>query len=97
MALQHVRVFGHYAHQLRGDHAAALAAFDSAGGLALAGLGRRDGALGEARWIRQIERLLAGPSWLSVHTLRLDPLWDPIREHPRFKTLLAKYGGQAAR
>ena len=39
----------------------------------------------------EIERLLAGPSWLSVHTLRLDPLWDPIRDHPRFKALLAKY------
>ena len=39
----------------------------------------------------EIERLLAGPSWLSVHTLRLDPRWDPIREHPRFKALLAKY------
>ena len=39
----------------------------------------------------EIERLLAGPSWLSVHTLRLDPLYDPIRDHPRFKALLAKY------
>lgn len=40
----------------------------------------------------EAERLLAGPSWLSVHTLRLDPPWDPIREQPRFKALLAKYG-----
>jgi serine/threonine-protein kinase len=39
----------------------------------------------------EIERLLAGPSWLSVHTLRLDPRWDPIREDPRFKALLVKY------
>ncbi len=94
-------------------------------GKALAGLGRRSEALGEARWLAQsalyredayyhpllaenragilarageadasldeIERLLAGPSFLSVHSLRLDPLWDPIREHPRFKALLAKY------
>jgi len=97
----------------------------AARGLALAGLGQRDEALREARWLQQsevyredayggpelaetraqilaqsgeasaamdeIERLLAGPSWLSVHTLRLDPDWDPIREHPRFKALLAKY------
>ncbi|HEX9631712.1 MAG TPA: protein kinase, partial [Gemmatimonadales bacterium] len=98
----------------------------AARGLALAGLGRHDQALREARWLQQsvvhredafdrvrnlapararilaqageadaaldeIERLLAGPSWLSVHTLRLDPLWDPIREHPRFRALLAKY------
>ena len=98
----------------------------AARGLVLAGLGRRDEALREARWLEQsvvyredaiqgpkvaedrarilaqageaetaadeIERLLAGPSNLSVHTLRLDPLWDPIREHPRFRAFLAKHG-----
>jgi serine/threonine-protein kinase len=97
----------------------------AARGLALAGLGRRDEALDEARWLQhsveyredaffgpvlaedrarilaqagdahaaldEIERLLAGPSLLSVHTLRLDPRWDPIRDHPRYRTL-AKYG-----
>jgi len=51
----------------------------------LAQAGEAEAALDE------IERLLAGPSWLSVHTLRLDPLWDPIRDPPRFKALLAKY------
>jgi len=51
----------------------------------LAQAGYADSALDE------IERLLAGPSILTVHTLRLSPLWDPIREHPRFKSLLAKY------
>jgi len=139
-------LYAAWAHQLRGDSAAARAAFDSARvlldsvmrglpddwrvhaarGLALAGLGRRDEALREARWLQrsvvyredalqgpllaedrarilaqageadtaldEIERLLAGPSWFSVHMLRLDPRWDPIRDHPRFKTLLAKYG-----
>jgi len=40
----------------------------------------------------EIERLLAGPCGLSVHSLRLDPRWDPIREHPRFKALLVTYG-----
>ena len=39
----------------------------------------------------EIEQLLAGPGFLSVHMLRLDPRWDPIREHPRFQALLAKY------
>jgi serine/threonine-protein kinase len=51
----------------------------------LAQAGEADAALDE------IERRLAGPSLLSVHTLRLDPRWDPIREHPRFRALLAKY------
>jgi serine/threonine-protein kinase len=94
-------------------------------GLALAGLGRRDEALREARWLEQsityredalfgpyvamgraqilaqvgeadaaideLARLLATPSDAHVTSLRLDPLWDPIREHPRFKALLAKH------
>ena len=94
----------------------------AARGLALAGLGRRQEALREARWLQQsvvyredaydgpfvaeerarilaqagevdaaldeIEQLLAGPGWLSVHGLRLDPRWDPLRDHPRFQALL---------
>jgi serine/threonine protein kinase/tetratricopeptide (TPR) repeat protein len=51
----------------------------------LARVGEADGALDE------IEQLLAHPSWLSVHTLRLDPRWDPIRNDPRFQALLVKY------
>ncbi len=39
----------------------------------------------------EVERLLAGPAELSIHMLRLDPRWDPVREHPRFKELLVKY------
>jgi TolB-like protein/Flp pilus assembly protein TadD len=103
----------------------------SARGLAMAGLGRRDEALREARWLQQsevyrvdalahsvvaeerarilaqagvadaaldeIEPLLSGPSYLTVHTLRLDPRWDPIREHPRFKALLVKYRSRSTR
>jgi tetratricopeptide (TPR) repeat protein len=98
----------------------------AARGLALAGLGRRQEALREARWLHQsvvyredanagravaawrarilalageaedaldeIEQILAGPGWLSVHRLRRDPGWDPIRSHPRFQALLEKYG-----
>ncbi len=97
----------------------------AARGLALAGLGRRQEALREARWLQQsvvyredaydsrlvaeerarilaqageaeaaldeIEQLLAGPGDMSVHTLRLDPRWDPLREHPRFQRLLEQY------
>ncbi len=145
-------LYAAWAHQLRGDHEAARAAFDSsrvrldsalsglpddwrvhaARGMAMSGLGLRDEALREARWLQQsdiyrqnpfdgpllatdrarilaqagdaeaafdeIERLLAGPSeLLSVHTLRLEPRWDPIREHPRFRALLAKYDTREAR
>jgi serine/threonine-protein kinase len=143
---QSTDLYAAWAHRLRGDNAAAGAAFDAARvhldsrlkefpddwgahyarGMALAGLGRRDEALREARWLQQsvlyredaidgpdlaesralilaqthdaeaaldeIERLLARPANFTVHNLRLDPRWDPIREHPRFKALLAKYG-----
>jgi hypothetical protein len=42
--------------------------------------------------LAQLCTLLAGPGFLSVHTLRLDPRWDPIRNDPRFQALLEKYG-----
>jgi serine/threonine-protein kinase len=41
--------------------------------------------------LEAIEPLLAGPSWLSVQLLRLDPRWDPIRDDPRFQALLVNY------
>jgi serine/threonine protein kinase/tetratricopeptide (TPR) repeat protein len=148
-----INVYGHmpaslyagWAHELRGDDAAAYAAFESARvlldsvlavlpddwpvhaarGLALAGLGRRGEALQEASWLErsveyrddayegpvvakdrarilvqageadaaldQIEQLLADRVRLSVHRLRLEPWWDPIRQHPRFQELLEEY------
>ena len=53
----------------------------------LARVGETDAALTE------IERLLAGPSLFSVHELRLNPDFDLIRGHPRYRTLLAGYSG----
>jgi len=41
------------------------------------------------RAIDQIEYLLSIPGDLSIPLLRLDPVWAPLREHPRFKKLLA--------
>ncbi len=51
----------------------------------LAQLGLADSALDE------IEGLLAVPSTLTAHVLQSDPLWDPIRTHPRFRELVARY------
>ena len=42
----------------------------------------------------QLELLLSIPSDISVHEVRLDPLYKPIWEHPRFKALLEQYGGR---
>jgi serine/threonine protein kinase/tetratricopeptide (TPR) repeat protein len=39
----------------------------------------------------QLEYLLSIPSKLSVALLRIEPYWDPLRDHPRFKALLEKY------
>jgi hypothetical protein len=38
--------------------------------------------------IDQLEFLLSIPGRMSVPLLRLDPAWEPLREHPRFKRLL---------
>jgi eukaryotic-like serine/threonine-protein kinase len=47
--------------------------------------------------LEEIEAILRGPGGISVHTLRLDPRWDPIRDNPRFKALLVKYANPGAR
>jgi non-specific serine/threonine protein kinase len=48
-------------------------------------VGEYDAALDE------IEYLLSIPSGWSVQDLRLDPIWDPLRAHPRYEALLEKY------
>ena len=37
-----------------------------------------------------LEELLAIPSWISVQLLQTDPLWAPLRDNVRFKTLIAQ-------
>ncbi len=39
-----------------------------------------------------LETVMATDSPVSIHTLSLDPLLDPIRDHPRFQALLDRYG-----
>jgi tetratricopeptide (TPR) repeat protein len=38
--------------------------------------------------IEQLEYLLSIPGELSIPLLRLDPAWNPLRDHPRFKKLI---------
>ncbi len=138
-------LYAGWAHRLRGEESAALAAFDSARvlleplvperpnderiplalGFAYAGLGRTldaensavsairlRQAAGDAlsrlrtvgngarvlaqagsadQAIAYLETVLANHSSVSVQTLRLDPLLDPIRDHPRFRAVLERY------
>ena len=41
--------------------------------------------------IDHLETLLSIPGDLSVNLIRLDPKWDPLRDHPRFIALLEKF------
>ena len=44
--------------------------------------------------IKILEELLTRPSWITVGSLKADPIWDPLRNNPRFQALLKKYGGK---
>jgi non-specific serine/threonine protein kinase len=41
--------------------------------------------------LEKIEYLLSIASWFSVPWLKMDPRWDRLRDHPRFRELLEKY------
>jgi serine/threonine-protein kinase len=45
-------------------------------------VGERDAA------IEQLEHLLSVPGYHSAQLLRIDPTWDPLREHRRFQKLV---------
>ncbi|UCC44822.1 MAG: protein kinase [Candidatus Zixiibacteriota bacterium] len=39
-----------------------------------------------------LDYLLSIPSAVTLNGIKLDPRYDPLRDHPRFKALLEKYG-----
>jgi len=39
----------------------------------------------------RIEYLLSIPSWFSVSLLKVEPDWDPLRSHPRYRKLISKF------
>ena len=50
-------------------------------------VGEHDAALDE------LESLLSSPGWSrSAHELKLNPVWEPLRNHPQFKKLVERFG-----
>jgi TolB-like protein/Flp pilus assembly protein TadD len=43
---------------------------------------------------RLLDHLLGVPNGVTVSMLRLDPVWDPLRNDPRFQGLIDKYGAK---
>lgn len=41
-----------------------------------------------------LDRSLQTPAGVTIHELRLDPVWDALRADPRFQQMLAKFGGK---
>lgn len=41
-----------------------------------------------------LDRSLQTPSGVTIHELRLDPVWDPLRNDARFQQMLAKFGAK---
>ena len=44
--------------------------------------------------LQLLERSLITPSGVTVSSLKLNPIWDPLRADPRFQALVDKYGAK---
>jgi serine/threonine-protein kinase len=51
-------------------------------------VGEKDQAL------RLLDRSLETPNGITVPMLKLDPMWDPLRNDPRFQELIDKRGAK---
>ena len=47
------------------------------------------------RAIEVLDGLLSRPSAVTAQLLRINPIWDPLRNDSRFQNLLTKYGSKA--
>jgi tetratricopeptide (TPR) repeat protein len=45
--------------------------------------------------LQLLEHSLSTPSGITVPLLKLDPVWDPLRSHPRFQALIEKHDARA--
>jgi hypothetical protein len=43
--------------------------------------------------IELLDGLLTRPSQVTVANVKISPIWDPVREDPRFIAMLKKHGG----
>jgi TolB-like protein/Flp pilus assembly protein TadD len=61
-----------------------------------AGVAEVYATLGENdRAIEILDGLLSRPSAITVESIKINPIWDPLRSDPRFQAVLQKYGNKA--
>jgi TolB-like protein/Tfp pilus assembly protein PilF len=70
---------------------------DALGGPEIAaGVAEVHAVLGDnGRAIEILDGLLSRPSAVTVQSLKVNPIWDPLRNDPRFQVLIEKYGVKA--